>query len=245
MNIAYIGHQNEDGDSSRNTHLLVVAADDPKPPRSLSAPLDRTVFGLDRAVGAAHAWTEDGSAVMFLAGDHGGISLYRVALSALDGRDDGPGPERVLGGDRQVVTVHTAGPTIAFASMWPSSPPEIYCAETDGTGERRVSNANAELRRLRLAPLRRSSHIASDGRRIESFVMYPTGYVKGQPVPLVLEIHGGPTAGIPRSPCSACTKHSPLLATWWCCPTPAAAMVTARSSPAPASATGAAPISKT
>ncbi len=198
VNIAYIGHQNKDGDSSRNTHLLVVAADEPKPPRSLSAPLDRTVFGLERALGATHAWTEDGTAVMFLAGDHGAISLYRSALGALDGRDDGPGPERVLGGDRQVITMHTAGPTIAFASMWPSSPPEIYCAEADGTGERRVSNANAELRGLRLAPLRRSSHTAPDGRRIESFVMYPAGYVKGQPVPLVLEIHGGPHGWHPQ-----------------------------------------------
>jgi len=198
VNIAYIGHQNKDGDSARNTHLLVVSADEPKPPRSLSAPLDRTVFGLERALGATHAWTEDGSAVMFLAGDHGAISLYRSALNALDARDGSPGPERILGGDRQVITMHTTGSTIAFASMWPSSPPEIYCAETDGTGERRVSNANAELRGLRLAALRRSSHIASDGRRIESFVMYPAGYVKGKPVPLVLEIHGGPHSWHPQ-----------------------------------------------
>ena len=53
--------------------------------------------------------------MMFLAGDHGAISLYRSALSA-SRRDDSPGPERVLGGDRQVIAVHTAGPTIAFAS---------------------------------------------------------------------------------------------------------------------------------
>ena len=196
VNIAYIGHENEDGESARNPHLLVVAADEPKPPRSLSGPLDRTVYGLDRAPGATHAWTDDGTAVMFLAADHGAISLYRSALDALDG---GPGPERVLGGDRQIITMHTAGPTIAFASLWPSSPPEIYCAEADGTGERRVSNANAQTRALRLAPLRRSSHIAADGQRIESFVMYPTGYAKGQPVPLVIDIHGGPHSWHPQA----------------------------------------------
>jgi dipeptidyl aminopeptidase/acylaminoacyl peptidase len=130
---------------------------------------------------------------MFLAADRGGLSLYRSAL------DGGPGPEPVLGGDRQIIAMHTAGPTIAFASLWASSPPEIYCAETDGTGERRVSNANPEVRALRLAPLRRSSHVAADGRRIESFVMYPHGYVKGNPVPLVLEIHGGPHSWHPQA----------------------------------------------
>jgi dipeptidyl aminopeptidase/acylaminoacyl peptidase len=193
LNIAYIGHQNPDGDGAHNIHLFVVAADEPKQPRSLSAPLDRTVFGIERAPGVAHAWTADGSAVMFLAADHGGLSLYRSAL------DGGPGPAPVLGGDRQINAMHTAASTIAFASLWASSPPEIYCAEADGTGERRVSNANPETRALRLAPLRRSSHVAADGRRIESFVMYPNGYVKGNPVPLVLEIHGGPHGWHPQA----------------------------------------------
>ena len=142
MNIAYIGHENEDGDSARNTHLLVVAADEPKPPRSLSAPLDRTVFGLERGA-RGDACVDRGRLRRDVPGrgPRGDFALPQRARRAM--RDDG-GPERVLGGDRQIITVHTAGPTIAFASMWPSSPPEIYCAEADGTGERRVSNANAE-----------------------------------------------------------------------------------------------------
>jgi dipeptidyl aminopeptidase/acylaminoacyl peptidase len=192
VNIAYIGHENPDGDSAPNTHLLVVAADEPKPPRSLSAPLDRTVFGLLGAPGATHAWTVDGSAVFFLAADRGALSLYRSGLN------DGRAPEQVLGGDRQIIAMHTAGTTIAFASLWPSSPPELYCSQTDGTDERRLSKVNASIRALRLAPLKRSSHVAADGRRIESFVMYPNGYVKGKRAPLVLEIHGGPHGWHPQ-----------------------------------------------
>jgi dipeptidyl aminopeptidase/acylaminoacyl peptidase len=191
--IAYIGHENEDGESDRNIQLLVVATGEPTPPRSLSEPLDRPVYGLERALGTAHAWTGDGSAVMFLAADHGTLSLYRSAL------EGGSAPELVVGGDRQIIAMHTAGATIALASLWPSSPPEVYCTEIDGSRERRVSNANSEVRGLRLAPLRRSSHVAADGRRIESFVMYPTGYVKGQPVPLVIDIHGGPHSWHPQA----------------------------------------------
>ncbi len=190
--IAYVGHEHDEGDSASNTHLLVVAEAKPKAPRSLSGSLDRTVWGLMGAPGATFAWTRDGASVLFVAADSGTLAVYRSAL-------DDPSPELVIGGDRQITAMHTSGTTIAFSSHWPSSPPEISCAETDGTGERRVSNANADLRSLRWAPVRRTSYTAGDGRRIESFVMYPPGRVKSRPAPTVLEIHGGPHGWHPQA----------------------------------------------
>jgi dipeptidyl aminopeptidase/acylaminoacyl peptidase len=183
--IAYIGHEHADGDSASNTHLLVISAREGKVPQSLSGSLDRTVWGLKDATGATFAWTEDGSSVLFLVAERGTLVVYRSAL-------DGARPELIVGGERQITALHTAGSTIAFSSQWPSSPPEIICTNRDGTGERRVSNANAEMRALRWASVRRTSHVAGDGRHIESFVMYPPGQVKGKPAPAVLEIHGGP-----------------------------------------------------
>jgi len=183
--IAYVGHENPDGDSASNGHLLVVATRDPQAPRSLSAPLDRTVWGLLRAPGGTHAWVDRGRAVIFVAADGGAMSIYRSPV----GR---PRPERLVGGDRQISALHVAGSTLAYASQWASRPPEVFCAATDGSGETRVSDANAELRGVKWAPLRRTSHRARDGRRIESFVIYPPNYVKGRPAPTVLEIHGGP-----------------------------------------------------
>jgi dipeptidyl aminopeptidase/acylaminoacyl peptidase len=191
--VAYIGHEHADGDSASNTHVLVVDAAHPQAPRSLSAPLDRTVWGLARAPGGTHAWAEDGSGVLFVAVDRGALGVYRSAL-----RD--PRPELVVGGERQITAMHTSRGTIAFSSQWPSGPPEVFCAGTDGSGERRVSDANAELRALRWAPVRRTSHKAGDGRRIESFVVYPPGYAKGRPAPAVLEIHGGPHGWHPQAP---------------------------------------------
>jgi dipeptidyl aminopeptidase/acylaminoacyl peptidase len=190
--IAYIGHENEDGDSAKNTHLLVIPTNEPKAaPRSLSAALDRTVWGIMGAPGTTHEWTTDGSAVLFVAADRGTLAVYRSALK-------GAAPELVIGGDRQVTTFHVGGGTIAFSSQWPSSPSEIYCADIDGTGERRVSNANPEVRSLRLAPVRRAHHTSSDGRRVDYFVLYPPGHVKGRAAPTVLEIHGGPHGWHPQ-----------------------------------------------
>jgi len=190
--IAYIGHENEDGDSASNVHLLVVPVAEAKAPRSLSSSLDRTVWGIMGAPGATHSWTPDGRAVLFVAADRGTLALYRSALGD-------PRAELVVGGDRQITAVHLSGPTVAFSSQWPSAPPEIFCVDAKGLGERRVSNANAEVRALRLVPLKRASHKARDGRRIESFVLYPPSRVKGRLAPTVLEIHGGPHSWHPQT----------------------------------------------
>jgi len=189
--IAYIGHEHHDGDSASNVHLLVINDDDPAEPRSLSEHLDRTVWGLLRAPGATHAWIEDGHALLFVAAERGTLAVYRTPLRR-------PKPELVLGGDRQICAIHTSPGTMAFISQWASGPPEIFCADVDGSGERRVSDVNAELRAVRWAPVRRSSHTAADGKRIESFVVYPPGHTKDRPAPTVLDIHGGPHGWHPQ-----------------------------------------------
>ncbi len=189
--IAYIGHEHDDGDFASNIHLLVVATKDPQAPRSLSATLDRSVWGILRPSGPAHAWIDGGRAVMFVAADGGALSVFRSSLRR-------PRPELVVGGDRQVTSVHASGSTVAYVSQWVSLAPEVFCAARDGTGEVRVSDANVGLRTVRLATARRTSHKAGDGRRIESFVIYPPGRTKGEPAPTVLEIHGGPHGWHPQ-----------------------------------------------
>jgi dipeptidyl aminopeptidase/acylaminoacyl peptidase len=189
--IAYVGHENPDGDSASNSHLLVVPTRGAGPPRSLSAPLDRTVWGILRAPGGTHAWIDNGRAVLFITVDRGTMAIYRSTL----GR---PRPELVVGGEQQIMALHTSGSTLAYASGWVNRPPEVFCSATDGSGRTQVSRANAGLGAVRWAPARRGSHRAGDGRRIESFVIYPPNHVRGQPAPTVLEIHGGPHGWHPQ-----------------------------------------------
>jgi dipeptidyl aminopeptidase/acylaminoacyl peptidase len=189
--IAYVGHENPDGDSASNSHLMVVATGPPGGPRSLSAPLDRTVWGVLRAPGGTHAWVDKGRAVLFIAADQGTMAVYRSSVAR-------PRPKLVVGGERQISALHASNSTLAYASQWVNRPPEVFCAGIDGSGETQVSQANAGLRSVRWAPARRTSHRAGDGRRIESFVIYPPSHVKGRPAPTVLEIHGGPHGWHPQ-----------------------------------------------
>jgi dipeptidyl aminopeptidase/acylaminoacyl peptidase len=191
--IAYVGHEHPSGDSASNTHLMVVEAEGPGAPRSISAPMDRPVWGLVRPLGGTHSWSEDGRAVLFLAADRGTIGIYRSPLA-------NPNPTPILAGDRQIVAFHVSGATLAFVAQWPSVLPEVYVASPDGAKERRLSSANAELGSLWVAPVHRIRHRAADGREIESFVLYPRERPRGRPVPTVLEIHGGPHFWNPQGP---------------------------------------------
>jgi dipeptidyl aminopeptidase/acylaminoacyl peptidase len=187
--ISFLGQEAGDGNWAANVQLYVVDANGEAPPRSLSRPLDRPAFGLVGTSGRTHGWIDNGW-VYFLASDHGAQHLYRAGL------DPGAGvPERVLGGDRQIIGVDLRGERVAFASEWPSLLAEACVADL-GTGtERAVSDVNAELRKtLRLAPLERVRT-----NSIESFVISPLDGPGTRPRPTVVEIHGGPHGSHPQS----------------------------------------------
>ncbi len=192
--IAYVGHENEAGNSAANAHLMVVPADGTAPPRAASAALDRTVFGMVRPAGSPLAWSADGESILFVANDGGRQPLYRV------GRAPGSAVEQILGGDRQIVGLDAVAGTVAFVSVWPSVPPEVSVTTEDGSAVAARSAANETLRAaVRFAPLERLTHQAADGTTIESYLLYPDGYVPGSAVPTVLEIHGGPHGWHPQA----------------------------------------------
>lgn len=189
--IAFVGHESGEAGSATNAHLLVVPAEGGRAPRSLSAPIDRSVVGHPVAVsGRSFAWLPDGEGLVFLAGDRGTVALYRADVA-------NGSVSKVLGGERQVEAFALApdGRRIAFTAVWASEPGEIYSATLDGGRERNLSHANDELRgAVEFAPIRRMAYRAPDGLEIEAFVLYPPGYQRGKRYPTVLQIHGGPHA---------------------------------------------------
>ncbi len=81
------------------------------------------------------------------------------------------------------------------ALLWTSdvTSPEIYGLE--GTKLRKLTGHNdALLGSLTLAPTQEVSAKASDGSEVHSLLTMPVGYPSGAKVPMLLRIHGGPTA---------------------------------------------------
>lgn len=188
--IAFLGHEHGYA-GAKNVHLFVIPAGGGPVPRSVSASIDRSAVGHPAAPGRTFAWLRDGKGLLFLAGDRGTLALYQAGVA------DGA-VSKVLAGERQIESFALApgGRRIVFAASWVSKPGEIYSAALGSGGrERNLSRANDELLdTVELGRIRRMTYAASDGLEIEAFVLYPPGYERGKPYPMVLNIHGGPHA---------------------------------------------------
>ena len=113
-----------------------------------------------------------------------------VAEISLDGKGS---PRRITEAQGEASSLHQAGGHTALLWTTDSTSPEIYALE--GTHLRKLTSHNdALLATLALAPTMDLSAKASDGSEVHSLLTMPVGYTPGTKAPMVLFIHGGPTA---------------------------------------------------
>jgi dipeptidyl aminopeptidase/acylaminoacyl peptidase len=150
-------------------------------PRPLAPTFDEQVDLLD--------WSADGQRIYFTE-----ARRTRTALVALPVAG-GP-PEDVAVADGVFGSINIGGPqrsVAAFAAQAPERPPEAFVAVLGRWQPMQVSRVNADLA---MPPLGRTEVIrwrSPDGTEVEGLLTYPAGYQRGQRVPLILQIHGGPT----------------------------------------------------
>jgi len=86
-----------------------------------------------------------------------------------------------------------AGRIMAYVSTSITSPTELYLANADGSGERKVTTFNDKLNQEVAWPdAERFTYKGVGGLEIEGWLQKPHGYQPGKKYPLVLYIHGGP-----------------------------------------------------
>ncbi len=178
--IAYLGF--DDSKRGYDNVELYVMRPDGSGARTLTGKLDRSVNDL--------RWAGNGNLYISY-DDHGEAKVARVTL---DGRITplahglaGDGLDRPYTGGS--FSVSPSG-TVAYTGGNPLSPPDIFLA--DGKEGRRLTHLNDWLGAKTLGAVRKLPVIAADGRSIDAWLVTPPGYVEGKPVPLILEIHGGP-----------------------------------------------------
>jgi dipeptidyl aminopeptidase/acylaminoacyl peptidase len=161
----------------------------PSPPRlyvhhrhtgltDLSVGLDRDVtFDLPAPVVTA-------SGHLALVHDRGRSNVYRFAEERA--------PELVIGGDRTVTGVSASpdGTTVAFTATTAADPGELWLATDEA--EQVCTAINADLRND--GDLVHATHLTftRDSHEIDAWVLLPPD--PGEDVPLLLNIHGGPTS---------------------------------------------------
>ncbi len=190
--IAYIGHERGDDAGGRfNTELLVLPADGGEP-RSLSQNVDRSVSNFvicdTRGTGGEQApvWSADDAELFVPLSSEG-----TCAIAAF--RADGSAHRTVAGGERDIYAFSRAHDgTFAFVYATPTIPSEIAWCDAAGN-ERRLTEANPWLTERAVRTPRRVRPPASDGTRLDLWLLEPDAPATGEP-PLVLQVHGGPHA---------------------------------------------------
>jgi dipeptidyl aminopeptidase/acylaminoacyl peptidase len=133
------------------------------------------------------AWSQDEKFLYFTAPSNGGFPLYRVTLAtrkvdALSGFDAGitsfaPGVNKIIYSKTQV-----------------ANPSELFVADAGLKNERQVSDLNSWVKTKKLSIPEKRTFANDKGLTIEYWIMKPAQYKEGEKYPLLLEIHGGPTA---------------------------------------------------
>jgi dipeptidyl aminopeptidase/acylaminoacyl peptidase len=174
--------QSRDGDSG-NVNEIHIASSAGGSGKSITRALDRNM--------ARSIWMPDGKSLLVGANDGTRVSLWLQPL-------DGPARKLDLGKISPSssfwvdVAVGKDG-AIAFTATDPMRPAELYYLSSPASSPKRLTNLNAEVAGLALG---RTEVISwqSDGYTHNGIVTYPPDFSSNQKYPLVLVIHGGPTA---------------------------------------------------
>lgn len=171
-----------DGDSG-NLNEIHIAPTAGGAGKSITRAIDRNI--------ARSIWMPDGKSVLVGANDGTRVSLWVQPL-------DGPARKLDLGTLTPSssfwvdVAVGKDG-AIAFTATDPMRPAELYYMSSPSTSPKRLTNFNADVAGLALG---RTEVISwqLEGYTHNGIVTYPPDFAANQKYPLVLVIHGGPTA---------------------------------------------------
>lgn len=152
---------------------------------STSSPFTIVKVPIDRAITQVK-WSSDESKLYFTAQNKGGAPLYEFDLVTKQVKQISDVNTGILGFD-----VTSTG--FVYAKTGIENPSEIYQQMADSVRTFTSLNSGWLASKNIVWPTKHSFK-NSKGQEVDYWVMKPAGYVAGKKYPLVLEIHGGPSA---------------------------------------------------
>lgn len=133
-------------------------------------------------------WSRDEKYLYFVSQSNGGAPVYRLNV-------DTKKVEQLSDFNEGVGSYDLRGNKIVFVKTSIAAPFELYVADADMKNQKRISSFNTEwISRKKLSIPEKHTFTNSKGLAVEYWVMKPTNYQQGNKYPLLLEIHGGPSA---------------------------------------------------
>jgi dipeptidyl aminopeptidase/acylaminoacyl peptidase len=140
--------------------------------------------GLDNWVGAP-VFSADGASLLTTVGED---RVEYVASIAADGS-----VKRLTAAEGTAFAVTQKAGHVALLWTTDAAPPEIYALE-DTSLRKLTSHNDEQVAQLHLASTEGISAKTADGNEVHGLLTMPIGYKAGTKVPMLLFIHGGPTA---------------------------------------------------
>ena len=129
------------------------------------------------------SWSADGATLTACYAVRGDVHVVRTRVA--DGKT-----ETLIGGERQVTYLASAGGRLAYVAGDPRDPAELFTSDLNGKGEQRLTHLNDALVAELGAPIPVRRIFDTPNGKIEGWVITPKN-AKG-PAPLIVDIHGGP-----------------------------------------------------
>jgi dipeptidyl aminopeptidase/acylaminoacyl peptidase len=160
----------------QNATLNIISTSQPASPIKVS--FDRVITQVK--------WSNDENTLYFTAQDQGGVPLFSYDLNSKEIKQLSTNSEGILGFD-------IASSGFIYAKTGIENPSEIYLKSSEA--EKRFTSLNVEwLATKEIVKPIKHTFTNTKGQKVDYWVMKPTTYEAGKKYPLVLEIHGGPSA---------------------------------------------------
>ena len=145
----------------------------------ITIPFDRSKTNL--------TWSQDDKYLYFIAAANGAAPLYRVNMATKK-------VEALSGFETGITSFDIANNKIVFSKTQVTNPSELFIADAFLKNEKKISDFNGWVLTKKLSLPEKKIFTNDKGMPIEYWVMKPTSYQQGKTYPLLLEMHGGPSA---------------------------------------------------
>ena len=146
----------------------------------IEVPMDRVVTQIK--------WSENSESIYFTAQDRGGAPFFVYNIKAKKVKQITSEVDGILGFD-------VKDGNLIYSKTCINNPSELYVNDLEGKLESIFTNENSTwLVGKSISKPIKKSFINKKGQRVEYWVMKPINYQTGTQYPLVVDIHGGPSA---------------------------------------------------
>lgn len=145
-------------------------------------------------------WAPDDSGVIAQDSWKMNRQLYHLEFSIQESENPTGGATTLADGMIGAVAMSPGGSFVAHSLQDPDSPAEIFVSDLKaGASPKKLSDVNGDVEIPEMGRTESLTWKSPDGLEIEGLLTYPVGYEKGQKVPLILNVHGGPAGMFSRS----------------------------------------------